>query len=214
MNRNELINILIEKILAITLNRPTLVAIDGRDSAGKTFLAKELAKKLREKGRTVIEASIDGFHNSKKIRYMRGRDSPEGYYRDSFDIASLKKILLDPLRRGDLIYRTEIFDYRIDERVESAKKKAAKDSILLFEGVFTLQPSLRTCWDFSIYLCIDEEEIINRAINRDPGDETEIRRRYMARYIPGQKIYHDEAEPLNYADVIIDNNDPENPMIL
>ncbi|MFW6108844.1 MAG: uridine kinase [archaeon] len=200
--------------MAITLDRPTLVAVDGRDAAGKTILAKELALKLREMGRTVIEASIDGFHNPRKTRYKRGRNSPEGYYRDSFDIASLKKILLDPLRRGGWIYRTEIFNYRIDERVESAKTKGDKDTILIFDGVFTHHPSLRTCWDYSIYLYIDEEESIRRAISRDQGDEIEIRHRYMARYLPGQKIYHDEAEPLKYASIIIDNNNPENPTIL
>ncbi len=137
MNRDKLLKILTENIMAITLDRPTLVAVDGRDAAGKTILAKELALKLREMGRTVIEASIDGFHNPRKTRYKRGRNSPEGYYRDSFDIASLKKILLDPLRRGDWIYRTEIFNYRIEERVESAKTKGDKDYTNIRRRVYT-----------------------------------------------------------------------------
>jgi uridine kinase len=39
---------------------PTRVAIDGVDAAGKTTLDDELAEVLRERGRGVIRASIDG----------------------------------------------------------------------------------------------------------------------------------------------------------
>ena len=214
MNRNKLLNILTENIIAITLDRPTLVAIDGRDAAGKTFLAKELSVKLREKGRTVIKASIDGFHNPRKTRYKRGRYSPEGYYRDSFDIESLKKYLLDPLKTGNMDYRTMVFDYRVNSLVNSEIRKADGGTILVFDGVFTHQATLRPYWDYSIYLYIDEEESIRRAISRDQADEMEIRRRYTVRYLPGQKIYNDEAEPLKYASIIINNNDLENPIIL
>ncbi|MBD3171101.1 uridine kinase [Candidatus Bathyarchaeota archaeon] len=214
MNRNKLLNILTENIIAITLDRPTLVAIDGRDAAGKTFLAKELAMKLRERGRTVIKASIDGFHNPRKTRYKRGRYSPEGYYRDSFDIESLKKYLLDPLKTGNMDYRTMVFDYRVNALVNSEIRKADGGTILVFDGVFTHLATLRPYWAYSIYLYIDEEESMRRAISRDQSDEMEIRRRYTVRYLPGQKIYHDESEPLKYASIIINNNDLENPIIL
>jgi len=46
-------------------------AIDGPDAAGKTTLADELAVALRERGRDVIRASIDGFHRPRRERYRR-----------------------------------------------------------------------------------------------------------------------------------------------
>lgn len=205
---------MVENILVIRHDRPLLVAIDGIDAAGKTILAKELADKLRVCGVPVIESSIDGFHNPRAIRYKRGSESPEGYYRDSFNLAALKVLLLDPLKTGDLRYKAKAFDYTIDQGIISPFIEAEPDSILVFDGVFTHQSELRGYWDYSIYLHIDEEESIRRGVGRNPGDEEEARRRYRVRYIAGQRLYHAEAEPKKHADVVINNNDPENPAIL
>ena len=214
MKRSELLEKLLENILALKHNRPLLVAIDGIDAAGKTILAKELADELRERGAHVIESSIDGFHNPRAIRYKRGADSPEGYYRDSFNIAALKVLLLDPLKTGDLRYKAKAFDYTIDKGIISSLTEAEPDSILVFDGVFTHQPELREYWDYSIYRHIDEAESLRRGVARNPGDEAEARRKYNVRYIAGQRLYHADAEPKKHADIIIDNNDPENPVIL
>lgn len=95
MKRSSLLNTLSTNILGIQHDRPLLVAVDGRDAAGRTTLAKELAEKLREQGAQVIELSIDGFHNPREL-YRKGSDSSEGYYRDSFNLEALKNQLLDP----------------------------------------------------------------------------------------------------------------------
>ena len=110
MRRIELIDYIIEKIMSIQLDRPVLVSIDGIDASGKTNFSKELASKMREMGRDVIESSIDGFHNPSNIRYKKGRYDPEGYYRDSFNLQSLKILLLNPLKTGNLRYKTKAYD--------------------------------------------------------------------------------------------------------
>jgi len=214
MKRSELLQTLVENILTLNQNRPLLVVVDGIDAAGKTILAGELADKLRKSGAQVIEASIDGFHNPRATRYKRGADSPEGYYRDSFNLAALKMLLLDPLKTGGLRYKARAFDYTIDKAIVSPLVEAEPDSILIFDGVFTHRPGLRGYWDYSIYLHINEEESIRRGLLRNPGDEAEARDRYMVRYIAGQRLYQAEAEPRKHANIVIDNNDPENPVIL
>ena len=214
VKRSELLETLVENILSIKHDRPLLVAIDGRDAAGKSILANELAGKLRESGATVIESSIDGFHNPRIIRYKRGRDSPEGYYLDSFNYAAVKLLLLDPLKTGNLRYKARAFDYNIDQGIISPMQSAEPDSVLIFDGIFALRPELRDYWDYSIYLHIDEEESLRRGVTRNQGYEEEARRRYLERYIAGQRLYHAESEPMKHADIVIDNNDPENPVIL
>ena len=214
MKHSELLQHLANEILAIECNRPLLVAIDGRDAAGKTILAHELSEKLSGWGRNVIEASIDGFHNPRVIRHKRGRDDPEGYYRDSFDFVSLKKHLLVPLKVGCMSYRTQVFDYRKDHVVDITKKKAQCDSILMFDGVFTHRNELRCYWNYSVYLYVSEEESLRRGINRDPGEAEEIKLKYQGRYLPGQRLYHTESEPMKHASIIVDNTDPDNPVIL
>jgi uridine kinase len=214
VERRKLLEIIIDKILKIKTERPLLVAIDGVDAAGKSTLAIELANKLQEHKVEVIEASIDGFHNPRVVRYRRGADSAEGYYLDSFNLAALKLLLLDPLKTGNLRYKLKTFDYTIDKAIAYPYLIANPNSILIFDGVFTHRKELREYWDFSIYLHIDEEECLRRGIARNSGDNEEIKRRYLCRYIKGQRIYHIDSEPMKHADIIIDNNDPINPKIL
>ena len=68
--------ILLQEITKIILNiqqpYPVRVGIDGIDAAGKTYLADELADHLKESGRGIIRASIDGFHHPREIRSRRG----------------------------------------------------------------------------------------------------------------------------------------------
>jgi uridine kinase len=150
VKRTELLEKLVTNILGIKHNHPLLVAIDGRDAAGKSVLAKELAFRLRALGATVIESSIDGFHNPSAIRYRKGRESPEGFYRDSFNIAAIKVLLLDPLKTGNLRYKSKVFDYTIDKAILDPFQQAELDSILIFDGIFSLQSELRDYWDYSI----------------------------------------------------------------
>lgn len=214
MKRKELINKIADEIATIKKTNPLLVAIDGKDAAGKTILATELSEELRKRGKKVIESSVDYFHNPREVRYRRGRDNPDGYYRDSFNIDALKKHLLDPLKRGNLQYRTRFFDYQTDSFTESPHMIAKSDSILVFDGIFSLRPELRPYWDYSVYLNISEDESLCRGVKRDPGDSREVKRMYLVRYNPGQRIYHTECGPMEYASIIVDNNDPNNPKIL
>lgn len=77
-----------------------IVAIDGIDGSGKTTFADELAPVLARRGRPVVRASVDGFHNSKAVRYQRGKCDPEGFFLDSYNYEALKRFLLDPFRQG------------------------------------------------------------------------------------------------------------------
>jgi len=107
-------------IVAVQLDHPTRVAIDGVDGAGKTTLADELVDPIRRAGREVIRGSVDGFHNPQAVRYTRGSDSPDGYFLDSFDYAALRRELLEPLGpTGQRSFRTAVFDYRSDRAVET-----------------------------------------------------------------------------------------------
>lgn len=213
MERPEFISLVAERIALEHCDAPYIVAIDGVDAAGKTILAGELADVLRARGVSVSEASVDGFHNFRSVRTARGRNNPEGFYRDSFDLESLKENLLDPFRAGGE-YRLHMFDYRVDGPDPSMLYEFKPGTVLVFDGIFSLRPELRDYWDLTIHLSITEDESIKRGIERDPGDKEELRKRYEARYLPGQRLYKAEAKPEEVADIVVDNNDPSNPIIL
>ncbi len=213
MKPSELFSKIIDKIESCKTDGVFMVGIDGVDAAGKTTFAALLSEELRKRNNEVIEASMDGFHNPRETRYRLGRDSPEGYYRDSFNLEALKTHLLEPLKKG-LPYRTATFDYRIDSSVDEPEQETPVKATLVFEGVFSFMEELRDFWDYMIYLDVSPEESLRRGVERDPGEKKKIEGKYMVRYLPGQELYKAETKPLESADIIVDYNNPENPGIL
>lgn len=218
MRPSLLINQISKRILGLPSINPIKVAIDGVDASGKTFLADEIAANLRSGSRQVIQASADGFHNPRSIRYKKGSLSPEGFYYDSYNYKALIKDLLDPLsHNGDRQYRTKAFDVVNDQPVDSPSLIADDDAILIMDGIFLLRPEMLPFWDLTIYLVIDFANSMPRGIARDAeliGSHTEAERRYRERYVPGQRLYHRVANPLDKADILIDNNNLEDPHFL
>ena len=218
MSRKELIDQMVNIIAAIKRTHPVRVAIDGVDAAGKTTLANELVDPLEKLGRDVIRVSIDEFHNPRTIRYQRGKDSPEGYFFDSYAYDALKESLLIPLGPdGSLQYRTSIFDFHTDSIVYSPKHHAGPNAILIFDGVFLLRSELVNYWDFSAFLDVAFDVAVERASQRDQflfGSAQDVKERYWKRYIPGQKLYLKTCRPERHADIIIDNKDPLKPCII
>jgi len=213
--RRELLDHLAEAIMSVSDAHPARIAIDGPDAAGKTTLADELATVVHARGRQVIRASIDGFHRPRAQRYQRGEFSAEGCYHDTFDHGALRRVLLDPLGpHGDRSYQSAVFDYHTDTAVSSPPTTAAKDAVLLFDGVFLLRPELIDRWDLRIFVSAAFEETLSRARARDLplfGSAAEVERRYRDRYIPAQQLYFAAARPIDHADVIVYNDDPQRP---
>jgi uridine kinase len=146
----------------------TRIAVDGMDCAGKTTFADALGK-LLQAGRL----SVDEFLRPVEERHGRGSDSPEGYYRDSFDNAAFRAAVM------------------------SAPEP------LVADGVFLQRPELADLWDLRIWLDISFEAALERAIVRDAGRFDDVRGRYERRYFPGQRLYLAEVDPRSRADIVV-----------
>lgn len=192
------------------------VAIDGPDAAGKTTIADALAADLGGH-RPVIRASIDGFHRPRAVRHRRGPLSAEGYFQDSFDHDAVRRLVQAPLGPGgDRWYQRAIFDYRTDTAIPATAQRAPAGAVLLFDGVFLLRPELRDGWDLRVFLEISPPEAIRRALVRDAellGGPAAVRERYHRRYLPGQRLYRERCAPAEHADVVVDNDDPDRPVL-
>jgi uridine kinase len=134
--------------LAASIRRlplPARVAVDGVDAAGKTTLADELAARVAGARRI----SADAFLRPPEERYRQGRESPHGYYDDSFDHERLRRAAL------------------------------AEPGLAIVDGIFLFRPDLNDLWDFRIFVHIDLEESIRRGVARDgPENEPLYRTRY------------------------------------
>ena len=117
---------------------------------------------------------------------------------------------------GNRRYRTTAFDYKTDRETQSKEWIASDTDILVFEGVFLFRPELDPYWDLKVFVEIDFQTSIHRALERDTDlfdDRKKILKTYRERYVPGQQIYLESARPETKADIVIDNNDFTRPII-
>jgi uridine kinase len=205
-----------EAILALPADRVRRVAIDGVDGAGKTHFADALGVELNVRGAKVIRVSADGFLNPPRTRHRRGRDSPEGFYRDSYDYGRMVRLLLDPLSPGgNREYIREVYDVRREREVRRLPELAAEDAILVLDGIFAHRDELVRYWDYSVWLEVPFEVSVPRAAKRGIGiKETDPYALKNLRYVEGQRLYMAECHPRTRASVVIDNADLANPVLL
>ncbi|MET0811404.1 MAG: uridine kinase [Microbacterium sp.] len=192
-----------------------ILAVDGRDGAGKTVFADGLAEVFAEDGSAVFRASIDGFHRPRAERWARGRTSPIGFYEDSYDYATFRRVLIDPFREGGQTggttgFQLAAFDVERDAAVESAWVTAPKDAVLIVDGIFLNRPALRGIWHWSVWLDVPIDVAYERLAERD-GTDPDFLAPSNTRYREGQELYLRDADPRDAASVIVDNTDFAHP---
>lgn len=203
--RRALLEQLTADLLAVHPRGRIIVAIDGVDGAGKTVFADAWGDVLRERGAHVLRATIDDFLRPKNERYARGRDSAEGYYRDSHDLAALRAALVEPFRSGADSVALQVFDGAHDEPLEVRERSIPADAYLLLDGIFLHRPETRGLFHRSVWLDVPLEVQQARLRARD-GEHS-----LAPRYTEGQQLYLTEAKPRRAATVIVDNSDAEHP---
>ena len=192
------------------------VGIDGPDCAGKTTLADRLADALQVPTLPTLRASVDGFNRPRAQRYQRGELWADGYYLDSFNYPALLNQCLVPFLDGEVVLRTAACDHLGDAEEAIDAVAIPTRAVLVIDGVFLLRPELRELWTLSIYLRVSPEETLRRAHRRDLGlfgSAEEIERRYLGRYLPGQALYRQEADPESHAHILVDNEQAGEPRI-
>jgi uridine kinase len=193
------------------LERPVLVVVDGADGSGKTVLADELAPLVP----TAVRASLDDFHHPRAHRHALGRTGRTVWER-GFDHAAIRRELLDPWRHGvGSSYRSRWHDVVTDALVDPAEDPPTPvpdGGVLVVDGVFAQRPELADAWDLVVYLDVPDDVRISRMAARDrvsPDPEHPDQKRYL----DAQRFY-ESCTPRDSADVVVDNTDPDHPIIV
>ncbi|MEH6939198.1 hypothetical protein V7056_15335 [Bacillus sp. JJ664] len=218
MLRNELISELANRILHLKLSHPLRVGVSGITASGKTTLANELMEELQLRKMDVVRTSIDHFHNPREVRYRQGKESAIGYYEDAHDYHSFKQKLLIPLgQEGNLHYQTMSLDLEKDEFVSTESKVANQNSIFIIDGTFLFKKELSDLFDYKIFIHTDFEMARKRGARREEGNfgsYDKAEEMFINRYHAASRMYLEEHLPQITADVVINNDDLENPYFL
>lgn len=188
--------------------RRALVGVDGVDGSGKTTFSAALAPALAAAaGRPVLLIHLDDFLNPSAVRHRRGRRSPEGFWLDTYDYAAFHEFILAPLGAGgDGGYRAASYDPAADAVRPAERRQAPEDAVVVVEGMFLHRDGLHGRWNFSVFLDVPFTETARRMALRD-GTHPDPEHPTMRRYVQGQRLYLQAADPRSRADVVITDTD-------
>lgn len=191
-------------------------AVDGVDGSGKTTFADALAAAVAAgpHHRCVVRISLDDFHHPRAVRHRRGRGSPEGFRRDSYNLEQFRAYVLDPLKPGGSgCYRAAGHNLDTDAVLAPPPVHAAATAVVLVDGLFLHRAELAACWDYSIFLDVPFAVTAARMAVRD-GSPPDPDHPDMNRYVGGQQLYFADTDPALLASVVVENSTPEHPRVI
>lgn len=189
-----------------------LIAIDGIDGSGKTSFAANLEAEIQD--RPVIVIHADNFLNPSAIRHAKGRTSPEGFWKDTYNYAALRALVFVPLAaNGDGWYSPASYDHHKDQIAMGELLCAPSNALVLVEGMFLHRDELTSLWDASVFLDVPFSETAARMAVRN-GSNPDPQHPTMDRYVEGQRLYFAAARPWERATIVVDNTDFTSPRVI
>ena len=192
-----------------------IIGINGVDTSGKTIFSERFARFLEITGLKTAVLHLDDFHNPAEVR-RQGENEVDAYYQHAFDYEKVCREILAPLQRDGRLDR-DVMCLSLDTDRYEVRRHFSLDAetVLLIEGVLLFREPLAAYLDGRIYLQISFEEVLRRAAVRDvPKYGQAILTRYVEKYLPVQKRYLAECDPLRQSDVVLDHEDWRFPKIL
>jgi len=212
-------NIIFEKIIEEIIkyksnNKAFVIGINGIDNSGKTIFAKSLERYLNLRDYKTQLILLDDFHNLKEKRYS-GKDEIDNYYNKSFNFKMIiEKILKSVKENKNFKIKLNLLNLYTDKFDVERVYSIDKNTIVILEGVFLFKKELLQYIDYKVFLEVPFEESKKRARNRDIKIYgKEIIKKYDLKYLPAQAKYLEELQPIEIADMVIDNLNWDYPLI-
>jgi dephospho-CoA kinase len=153
--------------------RGRVIGITGGPAAGKSLYARDAARLLSERGHEVTLVSMDSFRRADPAGGT-GTAPPEGL----FDLEWLDRDVLEPCARE-------------------------RETLLLLEGPFLLEPRIRSRLDRVLFLDVDEDararRLQARGVDEALGGEA-LRRAFVE--------HAARLDPALHADLVVDASNP------
>ena len=173
------IKIIHQNILYDNKDKPFLIAIDGRCTAGKTTLAQALAKQL-----SCDVIHMDDFFLQPHQRTLERYSEPGG----NVDHERFEKEVLIPMKNNKEISYQK-YDCRLQKLTDRLTMKSG--SIFIIEGSYSMHPSLNSYYDLSIFLDVNPEKQMERIRKRNGEEMLKI---FQSKWIPLEEVYFETCQ--------------------
>ncbi len=188
----------------VMTDRPMLVGIVGGSGSGKTSVAAELVKRLRDQGVAAMLQDMDAYYAPLEVVKGRFDGRPVNWdHPHAFDL-ELMAAHLSALHRGEPI-RKPRYDFTLSDRT-GWEEPIPPGQVVILEGLllFALQ-ELRELLDVKIFVDTDADIRILRRIRRDTRERGRSLESVMDQYENSVRPMHLEfVEPSKrWADLIV-----------
>ena len=166
-------------------NTPYTIGINGIDCAGKTTLAKDLSGQLKQSGINNEIFHIDDFNNEKVEKETYRAFASGNWNENDFDR-----------------YYESIIDFQ--KARKAVGEAAAKNEIVIVEGIFIFRPKLKITFNYRIYLKVDVSVALTRFEERRrlKGDDRPVEI-FDGIWLRAHNKYVSEVNPQKISNLII-----------
>jgi hypothetical protein len=180
------------------------LAVDGPVTVDTAALADAVAAELDHSAVPVARARAGDFLRARSLRLEHGGDDPDAFFDGWYDLAALRREVLDPLGPGG---RQEwlpgLRDPASDRPLRLPRLPAAPGTVAVVDGRFLARWDVADAVDLLVHLDVSAAA---RARRVDPGEQ--------ARVLPAWDRYLQWCDPAASAAFVVRYDRPTHPALL
>jgi hypothetical protein len=181
------------------------VGIEGPVAADAHTVADALAAALVERAVPVARVCSDDFLRARSLRLEHGPDDPESFGEGWYDLAALRREVLDPME-ADAVPRRwlpRLRDPATDRPYREPPRTAAASTVVVLDGRFLARWEIADAIDVPVLLDVSPAARTRRV----PDDE-------QGRVLPAWERYLEWYDPAARAVVVVRHDRPGHPAVL
>ena len=190
-----------DAIDALPRDRHVAVAVDGAPPSGADRLSEQLVNELRLRGRAAVHVAARDYLRPASVRLEFGREDPDQFYTEWFDLRAIEREVLDPIGPGGSgRVLPRLWDAEADRAFRVQYVELKPGGVVLLEGPFLIGAGLP--FDLIVHLSLSAAALVRRTADGD------------AWTLPAYRRYEREQSPLETADIAVRCDDPRHPAIV
>jgi hypothetical protein len=189
----------------LALAEPGLrLGIEGPVADDAHRLADSVAAELTDRAVPVARICAEDFLRARSLRLEHGPDDPDAFLEGWYDLAALRREVLDPMDPGLAVrgWLPRLRDPASDRPYREPRRDAVPTTVVVLDGRFLARWEIADAVDVRVLLEVSPAARSRRVA----ADE-------QARVLPGWQQYLDWFDPAAGADLVVRHDRPSHPAV-